>query len=54
MPDNRRLLLEIRMRLTLAQLNFTVGAFEQTFAKIDAAVGRAKAADADLLEVSQP
>jgi len=31
------------MRLVLAQLNFTVGAFEANFAKISAAVAQAKA-----------
>ncbi len=41
------------MRSALAQLNSTVGAFEQKFVKIDAAVSRAKVADADLLVFSE-
>src|SRR6266850_4994279 len=41
------------MRLVLAQLNFTVGAFEANFAKINAAVGQARAADAGLIVFSE-
>ena len=41
------------MRLVLAQLNFTVGAFDLNFAKIDAAVAQAKAADANLIVFSE-
>ena len=37
------------MRVALAQLNFTVGAFEKNFAKIAAAVARAQAEHADLV-----
>ena len=37
------------MRLAVAQLNFTVGAFATNFAKIAAAVDRARAAQADLV-----
>ena len=36
------------MRVALAQLNFTIGAFEQTFRQIRAAVERARRAGADL------
>jgi predicted amidohydrolase len=41
------------MRLVLAQLNFTVGAFEGNFAKISAAVAQAKAAEAGLVVFSE-
>jgi NAD+ synthase (glutamine-hydrolysing) len=41
------------MRLVLAQLNFTVGAFEGNFAKINAAVAQAGAADAGLIVFSE-
>jgi NAD+ synthase (glutamine-hydrolysing) len=41
------------MRFGFAELNFTVGAFEQNFAKIAAAIARAAAADADLLLFSE-
>jgi NAD+ synthetase len=41
------------MRLALAQLNFTVGAFEGNFAKISGAVERARAAGADLVVFSE-
>jgi NAD+ synthetase len=41
------------MRLALAQLNFTVGAFETNFHKIREAVGRAVAARADLVVFSE-
>jgi len=41
------------MRLTLAQLNFTLGALEQTFTRIGLAVSRAKAADADRVVFSE-
>ena len=37
------------MRIALAQLNFTVGAFEATFQKVRAAVERARMAGADLV-----
>jgi predicted amidohydrolase len=53
LPENRRLLLETRMRLALAQLNFTVGAFEQNFAKFKTSIARAKAVDADLVVFSE-
>src|SRR5215212_3728559 len=36
------------MRIALAQLNFTIGAFERTYEQIRAAVDRARAAEADL------
>jgi predicted amidohydrolase len=50
LPENRRLLLESRMRLALAQLNFTIGAFDQNFAtKIAAAVARGSTAEGDLI-----
>jgi NAD+ synthase (glutamine-hydrolysing) len=42
-----------RMRLVLAQLNFTVGAFEANFAKINAAVAQARTADAGLIVFSE-
>src|SRR5437667_9845650 len=42
-----------RMRLALAQLNFTVGAFDANFAKIDAAVARARAANAGRIRFSE-
>jgi NAD+ synthetase len=41
------------MRLALAQLNLTVGAFDATFAKIAAAVTRARAGEADLLVLTE-
>jgi len=41
------------MRLVLAQLNFTVGAFEANFAKISGAVAQAKAAEGDLIVFSE-
>ena len=41
------------MRLALAQLNFTVGAFEANFRRIEAAVARARAAGADLILFSE-
>lgn len=41
------------MRLALAQLNFTVGAFERNFEKIAGAVARAHNADADLVVFSE-
>ena len=41
------------MRVALAQLNFTVGAFEANFRKIDAAARRAAAERADLLLLSE-
>jgi NAD+ synthetase len=41
------------MRLALAQLDFTVGAFDGNFAKIAAAIQRARAADADLIAFSE-
>ena len=41
------------MRIALAQLNFTVGAFESNFAKMAAAVARASAAGADLVVFSE-
>jgi NAD+ synthetase len=41
------------MRLALAQLNFTVGAFDQNFAKIAAAIARANAEEADLVVFSE-
>jgi NAD+ synthetase len=37
------------MRLAIAQLNFTIGAFDHNFAKIAAAVSRATTAQADLV-----
>jgi len=41
------------MRFGFAELNFTVGAFEQNLAKIGAATVRAAAADSDLLLFSE-
>jgi NAD+ synthetase len=41
------------MRLALAQLNFTVGAFERTFDKVRQAVDRARGAGADLVVFSE-
>ncbi len=41
------------MRIALAQLNFTVGAFEGNFAKIAAAVARARVEQADLVVFSE-
>jgi NAD+ synthetase len=41
------------MRLALAQLNFTVGAFDANFAKIADAAARARRAGADLLLLSE-
>jgi NAD+ synthetase len=41
------------MRLALAQLNFTVGAFESTFEKVRGAVDRARGAGADLVVFSE-
>jgi NAD+ synthase/NAD+ synthase (glutamine-hydrolysing) len=41
------------MRLALAQLNFTVGAFEANFARMRDAVERARAAGADLVVFSE-
>jgi NAD+ synthase (glutamine-hydrolysing) len=41
------------MRLALAQLNFTVGAFERTYRQIEAAVARARAEGADLVVFSE-
>ncbi len=41
------------MRIALAQLNFTVGAFEGNFAKIAAAVARARLEQADLVVFSE-
>ena len=41
------------MRLALAQLNFTVGAFDANFAKIEAAVTRAREGGADLLILTE-
>jgi len=41
------------LRLAIAQLNFTVGAFEQNFAKIATAVARADAAGAGLVVFSE-
>ena len=37
------------MRLALAQLNFTVGAFDRTYRQVEEAVGRARAAGAELV-----
>jgi NAD+ synthase (glutamine-hydrolysing) len=39
---------ELTMRIALAQLNFTIGAFEQTYRQIRAAVDRARAAGAQM------
>ena len=39
---------ELTMRIALAQLNFTIGAFEQTYRQIRAAVDRARAAGAHM------
>ena len=41
------------MRLALAQLNFTVGAFDQTYDKVRQAVERARGAGADLVVFSE-
>src|SRR6187402_2308350 len=41
------------LRLALAQLNFTVGAFDANFAKMADAVGRARAAGANLVVFSE-
>ncbi len=41
------------MRFALAQLNFTVGAFEANFARVADAAARARAAGADLLVLSE-
>jgi NAD+ synthetase len=41
------------MRLALAQLNFTVGAFDDTYRKVEAAVGRARSEGADLVVFSE-
>lgn len=41
------------MRLALAQLNFTVGAFDANFTKIADAIRRAEAAEADLIVFSE-
>jgi NAD+ synthase (glutamine-hydrolysing) len=41
------------MRLALAQLNFTVGAFEENFRRMADAVGKAAAAGADLVVFSE-
>jgi NAD+ synthase (glutamine-hydrolysing) len=41
------------MRFALAQLNFTVGAFDANFDRIAAAAGRARACGADLLVLSE-
>jgi len=41
------------MRLALAQLNLTVGAFDANFAKIESAVTRAREAGADLLVLTE-
>ena len=41
------------MRLVLAQLNFTVGAFDANFEKIEKAVHQATAANADLIVFSE-
>ena len=41
------------MRLALAQLNFTVGAFDGNFSKMKAAVARARDAGARLLVFSE-
>jgi NAD+ synthase (glutamine-hydrolysing) len=49
LPESRRLLLENRMRLAVAQLNFTIAAFDHNFARIAAAVARATTAQADLV-----
>ncbi|MBI2834578.1 MAG: NAD+ synthase [Acidobacteria bacterium] len=41
------------MRIALAQLNYTVGAFESNFAKMSDAVARARRIDADLIVFSE-
>ena len=41
------------MRLALAQLNFTVGAFDRNYEKIAQAAGRAGSAGADLLVLTE-
>ena len=41
------------MRLALAQLNFTVGAFDANFERMRAAIARARAAGADLVVFSE-
>ena len=41
------------MRIALAQLNFTVGAFDGNFTKIAAAVARAAEAGVDLVVFSE-
>ena len=41
------------MRLALAQLNFTVGAFDANFERMRAAIERARAAGADLVVFSE-
>ena len=41
------------MRIALAQLNFTVGAFEANFARMRAAIARAEASGADLVVFSE-
>jgi len=41
------------MRFALAQLNFTVGAFDAIFTRVADAAARARAADADLLVLSE-
>src|SRR6187401_3730695 len=41
------------MRIALAQLDFTVGAFDANFAKMRDAIGRAAAAGADLVVFSE-
>lgn len=41
------------MRVAIAQLNLTIGAFESNFAKIREAVGRARAGDAELVVLSE-
>ncbi|MDE3153760.1 MAG: NAD+ synthase [Acidobacteriota bacterium] len=41
------------MRLALAQLNFTVGAFEGNFERMRSAIARAREADADLVVFSE-
>ena len=42
-----------RIRLALAQPNFTVGAFELNFAKIATVIARASAPEADLVVFSE-
>ncbi len=41
------------MRIAIAQLNFTIGAFEANFSKIRAAVGEARAEGAELVVLSE-